>query len=247
MVWSAFKRKIDFNLAILFSWIISSLFSLIVQWKFYHYHFLVIIPPISIGAVLFVSVFLNAIKENRKKIVLGIFGIILAGFIVYAAKPYKDNYATLFSFLSGKQTLREVYIKNGTTTDSVFMISKTFNAVDYVNQHTEHKDNIYVWGYDPLVYYLSGRECVSRFVYNMPLLWKGENKQFREEFMNELNKKAPKLIVIAQRDPVLTISGYDEDSKQALNRFPEFNDFIKSKYDFRATVNDYDFHELKNW
>ena len=127
------------------------------------------------------------------------------------------------------------------------MIKKTFNAIDYVNQHSNADDLIYLWGYDPLVYYLSGRKCVSRFIYNVPLLWKGENTEFRKEFMIEMNKKNPKLILVASGDPLYFISGYNEDSKQLLERFAEFSAFIREKYVFKKRIDDYDYYELKNW
>jgi hypothetical protein len=241
------KRKLDFRHLLIFSWILSSLFSLIVQWKFYHYHFLVIIAPISIGAVLFVSLVKDYAIENKKKVMIAALGLISACFVIYAGKPYVDNYNTLFSFASGKLSLKDAYIKNGITTDSVFMIRKTFNTIDYVNQNSIITDNIFVWGYDPLVYYLTGRHCVSRFVYHIPLLWKAGNDNFRKEFMVDMNNTNPKLIVIANNDPLYYISGYNEDSKQLLERFPEFNNFITEKYIFKKRIDDYDLYEIKNW
>ncbi len=255
LVWFSFigfiilrmKRKLNFPNAIVLVWILSSLFSLIIQWKFYYYHFLVIIAALSVGGMIFAFVAIDYFKERRRKTAAIVFAVILVGFTLYAAKPYLESYGTLFIYLSGKQTLKEVYIKNGFTSDSVFMVSKTLNAVDYVNQNTNITDKVFVWGYDPLVYYLTGRECVSRFVYHIPLLWKAENAGFRKEFMVEMNKTNPKLIIIASNDPLYYISGYNEDSKQLLERFPEFKNFIDTKYSFKKRIDDYDFYELKNW
>ncbi len=241
------KRKLDFVNALVFSWIVSSLFSLIIQWKFYYYHFLVIIPSLSLGAIVFVSFILDNLKQNRKRPAAFIFAILLLGFIAFSYKPYISNYETLSGYFSGRETLKDVYLKNGFTQDSVFMIKKTFNAIDYVNQHSNADDLIYLWGYDPIVYYLSGRKCVSRFIYNVPLLWKGENTEFRKEFMIEMNKKNPKLILVASGDPLYFISGYNEDSKQLLERFVEFSSFIREKYVFKKRIDDYDYYELKNW
>lgn len=206
-----------------------------------------IIASISVGTAVFVSYLLNDLLKLHSKKVIYVFAILLIGFIVYAGKPYMNNYQTLFSYLGGKETLKEVYIKNGITTDSVFMIRKTFNAIDYVNQNTNINDNIYVWGYDPLVYYLTNRKCVSRFVYHIPLLWKAENTGFRNEFISELHKTKPKLIIIASNDPLFYISGYNEDSKQLLERFNEFKKILDNEYVFKKRIDDYDFYELKPW
>lgn len=241
------RKKLNYSALLITAWVIASLFSLIVQWKFYYYHFLVIIPSISAGAVLFVQVINNYVKLGRKKMVFVPFLIILAGFVAYGGRVYIDNYKTLFDYLSGKQTLEQVYVKNGYTSDSVFMYGKTLNAINYVNQNTEPGDKIFIWGYDPLVYYVTGRNCVSRFLYHVPLLWKAENKHFRREFMDEVNKTNPKQIIIASNDPLYYISGYNEDSRQLLERFPEFKSFINEKYVFKTRINDYDIYELKHW
>ena len=241
------KKRADFTGLIVFSWLISSIFSLIIQWKFYHYHFLVILPSIIIGALYFVSIILKPGSEKFRKIAITGFALIFVGYLIFAFKPYISNYSTLYGFLSGKVSLKESYIKNGTTTDSVFMIEKTFKAIDYVNQNTEIDDKIYVWGFDPLIYYISGRECSSRFIYNFPLLWKSENSDFRHEFIRNIKEDSPKLILVAKNDPLYFISGYNEDSKQLLERFAEFRNIIKDKYEFRQELAEFDIYELKHW
>ncbi len=240
------KKKLSSpNLLVLF-WIIASLLSLIIQWKFYYYHFLAIIAAISVGSVLIFSYLKDTYSSKAKILNIGFIGLFLLYF-AYALKPYISNYDSLLSYVSGKETLKELYIKNGITTDSVFMMKKTLNAIEFVNENTVQGDNIYLWGYDPLVYYLSGRDCASRFVYNVPLLWKGENNEFRKEFINAINTANPKLIIIASNDPIYFISGYNEDSKQLLERFSEFKEILNNKYIFKERIDDYDFYELKNW
>ena len=173
--------------------------------------------------------------------------VFIIGFTALAFKPYFQNYETLFSYVSGKENLESVYIKNGFTSDTVFMVGKTLKAVEIVKNETGIEDGIYVWGFDPLIYYLSDRKCISRFIYNFPLLWKGENAEFRKEFMSELEKNNPKLIIVASNDPLYFISGYNEDSKQLVKRFPEFDTFLNSKYTYKRNADDYEFYELKKW
>ena len=246
LVYSVIYKTFDFRNFLIFAWILSSIISLIIQWKFYYYHFLVIIPPISMGAVYGLSQLKNLFKG--KKIVYRIILLVfICGFSIFGFKPYIGNYDTLFSYLSGSEDLKSVYIKNGFTSDSVFMISKTLKAVDIVKQNSSINDGIFVWGFDPLIYYLSERKCISRFIYNFPLLWKGENSAFRKEFIDEISRQEPKLIVVAANDPLYFISGYNEDSKMLIQRFPEFNEFLNTKYEFKTNADDYEIYELKKW
>ncbi|MCC7158845.1 MAG: glycosyltransferase family 39 protein [Ignavibacteria bacterium] len=243
----AFKKKLTFEKFLLFGWIVSSLLSLIIQWKFYYYHFLVIMAPIAIGSVYSVYIITDLVKVQNKKYAITAFIGLFVGYTAFASSPYYNNYSNLFALLSGMTTIKDVYISNGTTTDSVFTIKKTLNAVEKVNQFTNSDDKIYVWGFDPLVYYLSGRKCTSRFIYNFPLLWRGENTAFRNEFISVLKKDPPKLILVAQGDPLYFISGYNEDSKQLLERFSELKNFLSEKYVFRSRVEDFEYYELKAW
>ncbi|HWA07538.1 MAG TPA: glycosyltransferase family 39 protein [Ignavibacteria bacterium] len=240
------KKKAEFPVLLLFVWIFSSLFSLIIQWKFYYYHFLVIIPALSTGAVYGLSQVKVILKRKSLLYKLAV-SAFTAGLCVFAVKPYLTSYPVLFSYLSGSENLESVYIKNGFTNDSVFMMEKTLKATEIVKNETGIDDGIYVWGFDPLIYYLSGRKCVSRFIYNFPLLWKGENSSFKREFLNEIEKRNPELIIVAENDPLYFISGYDEDSKKLIKRFPEFDSFLSSKYDFFANAGDYEVYKLKKW
>lgn len=242
----SFRKKFEFPNLLLFIWIFSSLFSLIIQWKFYYYHFLVIIPALSAGAVFALSKIKDILK-NRNILYKLFVAAFAAGLFVFAVKPYLSGYPLLISYLSGNEDLESAYIKNGFTADSVFMIGKTLKAAEIVKNETNIDDGIFVWGFDPLIYYLSGRKCVSRFIYNFPLLWKGENSSFKREFLNEIERKNPKLIIVASNDPLYFISGYDEDSKKLIKRFPEFDSFLSSKYEFLDIAGDYEVYELKKW
>jgi hypothetical protein len=246
-VWLLIKKKLDFVNLLILSWTAASLFSLIIQWKFYYYHFLVIIAPLAVCSVYFVSLLIDRPESKKNRAISVITAILLLGFFAYASKPYFTSYPVVMSLASSKITLNDAYIKNGFTSDSVFMISKTFKAVDKVSNETGPADNIYVWGFDPLVYYLSGRNCTSRFIYNFPLLWKGENSALKKEFMNEVEKYPPKMILVAKNDPLLYISGYNEDSKQLLDRFTEFKGYLDARYNYETSIDDFDYYKLRTW
>ena len=125
------------------------------------------------------------------------------------------------------------------------MIGNTLRAITFIESNTSIGDKIYVWGFDPLIYYLSGRDCVSRFIYNFPLYWKENNKEFQDEFLGELAKEKPKLILVSQRDPLFFISGYKEDSKSMLKKFDNFKAFIENNYVFKTQLDDFYFYESK--
>lgn len=239
-------KEFNNKFIILSAWIVSSLVGLIIQWKFFLYHFLVIIPSLSVGASVFFLKFRERFSVKFPKLAPIFAIILLTGYFIFGFKPYVKNYSDLKRYLQGVTTLEQLYIEKGFTTDSAFMIGKTFNAINYVKNNTYEYDGIYVWGFDPLIYYLSDRHCVSRFIYNFPLYWKGNNEEFQKEFMSELSREKPKLILVSQRDPLYFISGYKEDSKLMLEKFPAFNSFINDNYIYKTQIDDFYFYHLNS-
>ncbi len=244
-VYLFYTKHFSYKYFVIFSWIASSIIGLIIQWKFFLYHFLVIIPAISAGASLFIA---NVYGKygKRFRILAPVSGaIILICYFSFGFKPYVSNYADLSDYLSGSKTISQIYEEKGFTNDSAFMIAKTFRAVEFVKQNTSENEGIYVWGFDPLIYYLSGRHCISRFVYNFPLYWKKNNEKFQTEFMAELNKEKPGLILVSQHDPLYFISGFKGDSKDMLERVPVFKTFIEQNYDYAARIDDFFFYKIR--
>ena len=237
-------KKFTYKYIILYSWMVSSLAGLIIQWKFFYYHFLVIIPSLAAGASIFIMKLFERIKVKLPRLAPITLAVFTAGYIVFGFKPYIKNYTDLWRYIRSDASIQQLYIEKGITADSAFMIGNTFKAIEYIKNNTCENDGIFVWGFDPLIYYLSGRHCVSRFIYNFPLYWKENNEEFQNEFLNELNKDKPILILISQRDPLYFISGYKEDSKLMLNKFPGFKSFLDTNYNYKTLINDFYFYEL---
>ena len=239
-----YKRKLDMRISILFIWLASSLLSLIMQWKFFYYHFLIIVPPAVICAAYSVQLIRNELKEKYLKYVNISSAILLLLFILAGSTSYYSRYGELISYVWGKQSMEELYIKYGTTSDSVFTIKKVNELTDYVKQNTKAGDRIYIWGIEPLIYYLSGRDCVSRFTYNTPLYWRGDDSRYQKEFIQSIQKENPKLILVARRDPMYNITGYKEDSEQMLQRFSEFREIIDRYYVLKADIEEFKIYQL---
>lgn len=244
-VYYAVKRKLSRDVLLILMWMVSTIIGLIIQWKFFYYHFLVIIPPIAIGSTIFFNFIISEYLRKYKVAVISFSIIFLTGYFVLAFGPYKNNYSDFFSYVENTNSLEQMYINKGFTSDSAFMVGRTLKAVDFIKNNCDDTAGIFVWGFDPLVYYLSGRHCVSRFIYNFPLYWKGNNTLFRAEFMNSINREKPEIILVSQHDELYYISGYKEDSKLMLKRFPEFNKFIEANYDFKKQIDDFYIYVLK--
>jgi Dolichyl-phosphate-mannose-protein mannosyltransferase len=105
-----------------------------------------------------------------------------------------------------------------------------FQAVRYLKSHSAPGDEIYVWGTAPLIYFLSGRDCPSRFVSNIGLVSDWAPPAWRAELVENLKTKQPLFIIVERRDAIPAVSGTTLDSQEYLVRYPDFASLIRQRY-----------------
>ena len=102
--------------------------------------------------------------------------------------------------------------------------------VDYLQHHPTPAEGVYVWGNEPLIYYLSGHRPPVRFVWNLPLIAPWGLPGWRQELVRRLTRVMPCYIIVARDDEVHGLSGTWQDSAQALQSFPALADFLRNFY-----------------
>src|SRR5690348_5698078 len=95
-----------------------------------------------------------------------------------------------------------------------------FQIISYLKKHSAPGDKIYVWGTAPLIYFLSGRECPSRFVSNLALVSDWAPEAWRDQLVQTLKLKRPRFIIVERRDAIPAVSGTTLDSQEYLVRYP---------------------------
>jgi hypothetical protein len=94
---------------------------------------------------------------------------------------------------------------------------------DYIQSHSAPDDRLVIMGWNIEVLYMTDRPTVSRLAYSLPL-WMGEGtdlqNRYRAEFMRDLHRDPPQLIVVAPAaEPLL-------GRQVSLDEFPEFAAFL---------------------
>jgi hypothetical protein len=103
-------------------------------------------------------------------------------------------------------------------------------VVDYLQRHPAPANGVYVWGNEPLIYYLSGHRPPVRFVWNLALIAPWRLPGWRRELVRHLSGTRPGYIVVAKHDEVHDLSGTWQASAQALRDFPGLNDYLRNFY-----------------
>ena len=115
-----------------------------------------------------------------------------------------------------------------------------FQVVRYLKDHSAPNDQVYVWGTAPLIYFLSRRQCPSRFVSNLGLVSDWTPAAWRKQLVRTLWNKRPRYIIVERRDAIPAVSGTTLDSQEYLVRYPALARLLREHYEkvqaFRSFV-----------
>ncbi|MBN1475965.1 hypothetical protein JXA47_04355 [Candidatus Sumerlaeota bacterium] len=104
-------------------------------------------------------------------------------------------------------------------------------VADYIADITEPGDRIFIWGFEPAVYFHADRRSPSRFLISAPLVDPPPGTSWREEFMADLEANPPAVICTLSQDDQWYLHGVHGDSTQTLiESFPEFAQWIMANF-----------------
>jgi hypothetical protein len=103
-------------------------------------------------------------------------------------------------------------------------------VISYLRQNVKPGDSVFVWGSEPLIYFLTGTHQPTRFVLNLPLVSPWSPPEWRVEVVRDLEKSPPRFLVVARDDAIPYIAYHRLDSEQFLQVYPELAVFISDNY-----------------
>jgi len=103
-------------------------------------------------------------------------------------------------------------------------------VIEYVKKHSTAQDGIFVWGTDPLIYFLAERRPPTRFVTNLGLVSPWSPPSWHDELLHDLRSRPPRYIIVARNDQVYFITLTEQDSEQYLRSFPALAEYISRNY-----------------
>jgi len=228
---AASKRRIAFESAL----ILSGIVCFTIQGKLFPYHDLPLVLALAIPAGYGFSAAWDLVKASQlRRIALCVIVFTLA----LPGLSYRiDCLSQGIKSISRDGSLRHAHFALGRKGDYFYKAS--FTAAQYIKSHTSPGDTVFIWGFEPIVYYLSERRCPSRFIYNVPFFGTFDSSKNRKELMDTLEATPPKYFVILRNDFLEHVTGTDIDSLGALKQFPELTHFLKNRYALEKVIEDF--------
>ena len=159
--------------------------------------------------------------------------LILTPFVSFSAN-FLDRYRSAAIWARGPEAAHRDYSWNALYGHWGEMME----VIDFVKGNSDAGDSVYVWGFEPLIYYRSDLRSPTRFITNMPQIAPWCPPEWREELMLELRADPPTLLVVNRDDAVYPILYTRLDSEQSLAEFPALTQFLTERYisarDFHA-------------
>ncbi len=101
---------------------------------------------------------------------------------------------------------------------------------------------VFVWGFEPAIYWLADRPPASRFIYNVPQRTSWERARARADLLRDLRAHPPVAIVVQRNDVFGMVTGSNNDSREELANFPELRALIEGRYDAAQPIEDFDMY-----
>jgi len=112
-------------------------------------------------------------------------------------------------------------------------------VADYLRATTAPTDPVLQWGFDPLPLALAGRRSPTRFFFHQPLVAPWAPARWREEFLADLARDPPVVILVAHQDAVPAATGRSADSASLVAEFPELAALLHDRYRFDRRIEDF--------
>ncbi len=235
--------------ALLFAfWCGLGLVSVIVQRKYFAYHWFPLFPWLAAGTAIALrkAEAMRVPVPRHWNINVNITHFMFLWFALLYL-PLTSHPIGQWLFYASGHISREQYLADfGINRPSNYWFPRVQGIADYVRERTTPDQYVLIWGFEAGINYLSNRLSPSRFEYSYPLEV-GANTPFRAayrvEFMDKMRAHPPAYIVVADLDANLLVNA---SSKQALEGFPELKELMRERYTLETTIYDSDLWRLKS-
>jgi hypothetical protein len=230
-------------LATLSLWLLTALAIMLVQAKAYDYHWLPMLPPLALLGGVGVHHLVRLVKGRDKSrpysgadearlvptgriFTSAVGGLLLASMAV-------NTWGRAWPYLSGQIDQRAYYAGFQA---GEFIASESLEVADYLRGRVAPGDTLTIWGFRPEIYYLSGLNPATRFIFQFPLVGAWYPLEWQQEHVDGLWAAMPPYAIVAQVDYMPWVTGSDDDSNTLLQRYTELNNWLIANYERDAQI-----------
>ncbi|MEO0821854.1 MAG: hypothetical protein AAF074_15680 [Pseudomonadota bacterium] len=105
------------------------------------------------------------------------------------------------------------------------------DAAAWLKAEAPEGSTLFVWGFEPIIYYYSGLRPHNRYIYNVPMRARWSQETARAEFLAGLEAAPPWAIVVQENDKLPWVLGDPRGSREVLEEeFGALRDALGADY-----------------
>ena len=226
---------------------VAALAQVFFQGKFWVYHYHVILLPLALGGALGLQS-LAELSRPRERVDrnLWIVALLATFFLLVSYGPFVAQYTQQHRLLEywqnriSESDWHATYLWGGADYD----YAETLAAAGQIERSSLPGERVFVWGFEPSLYWLAQRKPSSRFLYDYPLSSHfGElASQYRSELLGDLEAHPPAIVIVVSRDASDIES---ESSDHQLRSHPELAAYLTRDYEPRWRLGDFTGYERR--
>ncbi len=237
------------GLALILGIVALHLAGIAMQAKFFHYHFGATIPLVAtIAGLGWMKIWRVALLRAGGGGAVAFFSLlVLAAHARRAVHDVPDGYWVRsyerVKYLVGQSessSREELDARQSYVAD--FSLAADREVARRVANLTRAEDSIFVWGFEPSIYWFSDRRPASPFIYNVAQRTAWGRDKARSELLADLGQNVPAIIIVQHGDFFRFVTGDDLDSAASLPTFPELNRLVQTRYEHLERIEDFDIY-----
>jgi len=160
------------------------------------------------------------------------------GLVVLAAVGWAGQFRPEIARATGRMT-DEVFAAQFKDRQD-YSLSADIEVAGFLREHVAPEEPVFIWGFEPTVYFLSERRPASRFVSMQPLVTPWSPPEWRRELIADLERARPPYILIVRNDAMPWVTMQRGDSAETLAQYPELVELVARDYRPYARIEDFD-------
>ncbi|MBZ0280040.1 MAG: glycosyltransferase family 39 protein [Anaerolineae bacterium] len=213
-------------------WLVAGLVIMLIQAKAYDYHWLPMLPPLALLAADSVDRILERLKRFivlHRVMVIAVGGLFIG---ILAAGIWSNSW----SYLTGQED-QMAYYKRFVAGE--FVADESLEVANFLRGRVVPGDSLYIWGFRPEVYYMSGLNPATRFIFQFPLVADWYPPEWQEQNVDTLWAALPPYVLVLQVDYMPWVTGSQQDSNSLLQDYTELNNWLIFNYERETQIGNF--------
>lgn len=224
-------------------WLLTGLVIMLAQAKAYDYHWLPMLPPLALLAGMGVEkalakvngLFSRGESPLRPYHILTTLLAVVMVVLLFAILAF-NTWGQAWPYLSGTEDQNTYYSR---FVAGEFRAEESQQVADALRQRVVPGDSLFIWGFRPEIYYLSGLNPATRFIFQFPLVGSWYPPQWREEAVETLWAAMPPYALVLQIDYMPWVTGSKDDSNTLLQSYTEMNNWLIANYERETQIGNF--------